>query len=186
MKTCEHSGAIAHRSEYFHVEAADPNGEAGIVIHYLDEMLFGDIDTTERDFSLSSEGQQQTARRRFLRFGGYNDGPNSFNDQELTELTVRHKFDKHLSVHAYDVVISWRSLHDDIEGESRTWYSIEQYPQGNIQSNVDELDVVADAIVSRPMTNYDYRQLFDELAAMSIANDAERGYNGLSLWLEAE
>lgn len=174
---CEHSKCeFNNRLEYCAIEAANPEEAVAVVLVELDAILYDEDHIAGDSYQLTSDDSETLLCRSF----SYLQGDIKSFVWPLTEktLSVRHRVDKKMGAESYAIEMGWR-VHQQGATNDRfvVRYCIDTYAKGNVQAEIEAPDVLTGERFARPMTTYDYEQLYNELSALSKLHSAERTDN---------
>lgn len=170
-------------SRYCTIEAADIDGDAGIVIDKLNELLYNTPEFERGNYFYRADNTQRFFSRTYHQ---------EYFPQELTSVigyqqrtTISHERLSNPVRQIYHISTEWYiSDEDHIDGVYRSDYTIEQYPPSLIMATINEYDLStrlltesaersSTARTDRPMTGYDHQQLHRLLTDIESLEFAE-------------
>lgn len=155
---CDYDG----RQEYCEIEGRDPEGPALVVTDLIDYLVYENNRLASDEYRLSTDGKLQTLDRTVSYLSAVN--PREGVWPLRTEISICHQINKGLGSEHYGVEVSWRLAHGQTnDGAFRTRYYIDIYPEGRVQSLIEHPKYEG-GYEERPLTPYDYQQLFDTIS----------------------
>lgn len=171
-ESCPHTEKLEDRQEYCEAEANDPAGDVAVVSELLDELLYEKGAASSDKYEVMTVKNAQMVRR----IASYVLPPTI----KAVGLPIRVEVDmglrreKRLRAMHYDVDVSWYVDGDPEGARYVSSYYMGIFPHDRVITCVNEPElgsIDADLNVTpmsalrheRPMTGYDFKQLFNEL-----------------------
>ena len=177
MERCQDSGCgFENRLEYCEDDARDPEGYASFVISALDELLYDADQIASGRLTLESDVDGQSMTRSF--------SMSHFDDNSLimpltrTSIAITHQQNKRLKSESYSIKLGWAVERVEcISVPFLTEYTIDVYPGGQIQAELEQPNIIHERREKADLTNYDYQQLYQVLDLFAQSQRAERADN---------
>lgn len=182
LETCGHAECDTGWLRYCPIEGSAIEGDAGVVIDQIDNILYDTHNFGRSDFYYQGDEDNRLFARVFDKSNIIEDLTQVVGYRQQT--IVSHERLEHPSRQVYQVVSEWYiPAEDEISGRYRTEYCIEQYP-GHVVATVTEYDMKTESLldsergqsvgmIDRPMTSYDHEQLFVLLDGIRLDDDIE-------------
>lgn len=178
MERCQDGGCgYENRLEYCVEDARDPDGYASYVIAALDDLLYENEQVASDTFVLESDRNDQYMQRSFSL--SHFDSETWILPTTRTSVAINHHVNKRLQCESYNVTVGWAVEREECVSTPFVMkYSIDVYPNGNVQAELESPNFSIDNSETTALTNYDYEQLYKVLDLLALSQRAERADNG--------
>jgi len=184
-ESCQHTEKLDDRRIYCETEARDPAGDVAVVTDLLDELLYEKGEAGSDMYELVTMQDAQMVRRVVSYVLRPTVEPHGLPVRVELDMSLLH--DKRLRARHFDVDVSWYADGSPENGRYVTSYYMGVFPDERVITSVDEpelgrIDAELNVVPARgrrherPMTGYDFMQLFNELGI--IYDNQQAGITG--------